>query len=70
MGFKVVNKFFEWANNFSYELYLVHSLAFVVTAYLLSASLPVPALLVVGFVMAYGLAYGYKWLLVKSKLVK
>lgn len=68
MGLKVVNRLFEWANRFSYELYLVHSLVFVIAAYLLAAILPVPALLAVKFVAAYAVAYGYKWILGKLRL--
>ncbi len=70
VGVKVVNRFFEWANSFSYELYLVHSLVFVVVSYLLGLCLPLPALLTVEFVAAYLFAYGYKWLLRKCKLGK
>lgn len=69
-GVKVVNRLFEWANGFSYELYLVHSLVFVIVAYLLAAILPVPALLAVKFVAAYAVAYGYKWILGKLRLSK
>ena len=70
INIKMVNRFFEWANSFSYELYLLHSLVFAVTAYLLALSLPMPALLVVELVAAYLLAYGYKWCLQKTKLIK
>lgn len=67
IGIKVVNKFFEWANSFSYELYLVHSLVYVVMACLLASLLPVQALLVVKFMIAYAVAYGYKWMLGKLR---
>jgi len=67
---KVVNRFFEWANSFSYELYLVHSLVYVVVAYLFAAILPVPVLLTVKFAAAYLIAYGFKVLLQKCKLSK
>lgn len=67
---KVVNRFFEWANSFSYELYLVHSLVYVVVAYLFAAILPVPVLLIVKFAVAYLIAYGFKVLLQKCKLSK
>lgn len=70
IGIKVVNRSFEWANGFSYELYLLHSLVFDVTAYLCTSSLLIPALLVVKMVAAYLLAYGYKWSLQKTKLIK
>lgn len=69
-GVKVVNRFFEWTNSFSYELYLVHELVFGVVAYSIVSRLSQSALLVVEFVVAYMFAYGYKWLLVKSKLMK
>lgn len=70
VGIKVVNRFFEWANSFSYELYLLHSLVFVVTTYLLASVLPVYARLFIAFVAAYLLAYGYKWVLVKLRMTK
>ena len=70
IGIKVINRFFEWANSFSYELYLVHSLVFAVTAFVLSTILPIPALLIVKFVIAYIAAYGYKWMLGKTHLLK
>lgn len=69
-GVKVVNRLFEWTSGFSYELYLVHSLVFVVVAYLLAAILPVPVLLAVKFVAAYAVAYGYKRILGKLRLSK
>jgi len=68
IGVKVVNRFFEWANSFSYELYLVHSLVFTVVAYLLTSILPLPTLKVVEFVVAYLLAYGYKFIL--NRIIK
>ena len=63
IGIGVVNKFFEWASGFSYELYLVHSLVFVVMAYFLKGALPVAALLAVSLVTAYVAGYGYSRLL-------
>lgn len=60
IGLKVINKFFEWANRFSYELYLVHSLVYMIAAYVLSYTMPVGAVLVICFVAAYVVAYGYK----------
>lgn len=67
---KAINKVFEWANGFSYELYLVHSLVFVITAHLLTSYIPTSVLLIVKFAIAYILAYGYKLFLRKSKLIK
>lgn len=67
---RFVNKFFEWANSFSYELYLVHSLVFVVIYSLLSESLPMPMLLVSEFIIAYLSAYGYRLFLKQMNLIK
>lgn len=72
-GFKKVNRFFEWTNNFSYELYLVHSIVFVVVGYLLTSRIsdfPILALLTIEFVIAYIVAYVYKWFLNNSILAK
>ena len=73
VGVKVVNRSFEWTNSFSYELYLVHSLVFVVVGYLLTTSIssfPISALLIIKFVIACIVAYIFKWFLIYSKLVK
>lgn len=73
IGVKMVNRFFEWANSFSYELYLVHSLVFVVVGYLLTSSIfvfPISALLTIKFVIAYIVAYIYIKFLNISKLAK
>ena len=73
VGVKVVNRSFEWTNSFSYELYLVHSLVFVVVGYLLTTSIssfPISALLIIKFVIACIVAYIFKWFLFYSKLVK
>ena len=70
IGLKAVNRFFEWTNGFSYELYLMHSLVFAVIAYLFAEILPVPVLLTVEFTAAYLCAYGFKVLLQKSNLLK
>ena len=70
IGLKMVNKFFEWSNNFSYELYLIHSMVYNIIAYLLSSYFPLFVLLVVKIMAAYVLAYGYKWFLNTSKLAK
>ena len=72
-GIKMANRFFEWANSYSYELYLVHSIVFVVVGYLLTSSIsvfPISALLTIKFVIAYIVAYVYKWFLDNSKLAK
>ena len=63
IGIGAVNRFFEWASGFSYELYLVHSLVFAVMAYFLKDSLPLAALLAVSLVTAYAVGYGYSRLL-------
>lgn len=59
LGIGTVNSFFELASGFSYELYLVHSLVFVVMAYFLKDTLPLAALLAVSLVTAYAVGYGY-----------
>ena len=65
-----INRFFEWANGFSYELYLVHILVFSVVAYVFASKLPIAFVLVLSFVIAYIVAYGYKLLTQKLNMVK
>lgn len=67
MGTKLVNRFFVWASGFGYELYLVHSLVFVVTAFCLKDMIPVYLLLVISLLLAYAVGYGYGRLLKMSK---
>lgn len=59
IGISAVNRFFEWASGFSYELYLVHSLTFAVMAYFLKDALPLAVLLIVSLVTAYAVGCGY-----------
>ena len=60
LGIGTVNRLFEWASTFSYELYLVHSLVFAVMALLLKDALTLAALLAVSLVTAaYAVGYGY-----------
>lgn len=60
LGIGTVNRLFEWASTFSYELYLVHSLVFAVMAFLLKDALTLAALLAVSLVTAaYAVGYGY-----------
>ena len=68
MGIKLVNRFFEWANCFSYELYLVHSLVFAVIAFSLKGIVPVYLLLGFSLLLAYAVGYGYSRLLKLSRL--
>jgi len=67
---KFVNKFFEWANSFSYELNLVHSLVLVVTYSLLSESLPLPILLTTELIVAYIFVYRYRLFLKQINLIE
>lgn len=67
-GVKVVNRFFEWANSFSYELYLVHSLVFAIVAYFTAEKIPTVLLLPVSFVAAYLFAYLYRMVTKKMTL--
>lgn len=62
IGVKVVNRFFEWANGFSYELYLMHSLVFTIVAYYVADKIPTVLLLLISFVAAYIAAYLYRML--------
>ena len=68
VGIKYVNRFFEDANEFSYELYLVHSLVFTGMTLILKGVVPVYVLLSVNLIVAYVAGYGYSWLLMKTKL--
>lgn len=68
IGFKWVNKFFCWASGFGYELYLVHSLVFVITAFCLKDIVPTYLLLAISLLLAYAVGYGYSCFLKISKL--
>lgn len=63
LGIKQINKFFVWASSFGYELYLVHSLTFVVLHTIIGGKLPLLMELLFCFVGAYVVAYCYNWLL-------
>lgn len=66
LGLKFVNKFFVWASGFGYELYLVHSLVYVVMGCLLKSILPLPIWIVMTFIIAYAIAWLYSWLLKRT----
>lgn len=68
MGVKQVNRFFEWASGFGYELYLLHSLVFVVIAFCLKGIVPVYLQLGFSLLLAYAAGYGYSRLLKLSRL--
>jgi len=68
IGVHWVNRFFVWASSSGYELYLLHSLAFVVLAFCLKGLLPVYGLIGVSLIAAYAAGYGYSRLLMKTKL--
>lgn len=57
------NRFFEWANGFSYELYLIHSLVFAVIAYSLKGNVPLYLEILLCFIVAYIAGYCYSFLL-------
>ena len=59
-GISFVNRFFSWASSFGYELYLIHSLTFVVIKSFLAERIPAYLLLPICLVAAYMLAYGYR----------
>ena len=63
VGISKVNRFFIWASGFSYELYLVHSLVFVVLTFSISNCVPLFLLLTISLVAAYVTGYGYSYLL-------
>ena len=56
---RLVNRFFEWANGFSYELYLVHSLVYAIVAYMITGKIPFYLMLIISFVTAYVASYVY-----------
>ena len=70
LSLSAINTFFEWANGFSYELYLVHSLVYVIAAYALSQTMPIGVVLASSFVAAYVVAYEYKQFLLIIGLSK
>lgn len=64
-----IKTFFMWASSFGYELYLVHSLVYVVIGYLLKDVLPLPIWIIITFVTAYIVAWLYSSIL-KSIIYK
>ena len=70
IGVEVVNYFFEWANGFSYELYLVHSLVYTIVASIAMLKMPVALLLIVSLITAYIIAYGYRSLTKSISIAK
>lgn len=68
IGFKWVNRFFVWASSYGYELYLVHSLVFVVMTFCLKDIIPQYVMIALSLISAYVAGYGYSWLLIKTKL--
>lgn len=68
IGIKWMNRFFVWANTYSYELYLVHSLVFAIMAFCLKGLLPLSAMIALSIIAAYAAGYGYSWHLMKTKL--
>lgn len=68
IGIKVVNRFFEWANGFSYELYLIHMLVYAVVAYTTSLYVPLTIRLTFCFVLAYLTAWGYEKIINEFKI--
>lgn len=69
---RFVNRFFEWASVFSYELYLIHMLVYAVSAYTISLYVPVAVRLTISFLFAYLVSWVYKKiineLLIKLKI--
>lgn len=69
IGNKIVNRFFKWANSFSYELYLVHSLVFTIVAYIVPERMPSLFLFTVSIFAAYLFAYIYRKFTKKISLI-
>ncbi len=70
IGVILVNRFFEWVNGFSYELFLVHSLVFNIMTYFFTNHMLTVIRLTVSLILAFMMGYGYKWLLDKTKLLR
>lgn len=70
IGVMVVNRFFEWASGFSYELYLVHSLVYAIVAYMLAGKISLGLMLVISFLAAYVVAYVYRLLTKRIIIVR
>ena len=68
IGVKWVNRSFVWASGSGYELYLLHSLVFVIMAYCLKGVVPLYVLIPVSLIAAYTAGYGYSLLLTVTKL--
>ncbi len=60
LGVVTVNRFFEWTNDFSYELYLLHTLVYAVVAILIGGKIPLLLLWAVSLLAAYFVAYCYR----------
>lgn len=60
---KLVNSFFCWSNKFSYELYLLHALAYGIIKYILPVNHPIILVFLISFVFAYIIAFLYEKLL-------
>lgn len=68
IGMEGVYKFFVQTSGFGYELYLVHSLVFVIMAFLLKGIIPLYLMLILSLIGAYTIGYAYSWLLKKTNL--
>lgn len=60
-----INKFYEWSNRFSYELYLLHMLVFALIAYMVGANIPLAFRLTICFVLAYLASWSF-WMIVNK----
>lgn len=61
---KIFNKWFEWVNKFSYELYLVHILVMMTCARLID-SVPNICMCVIAFVLSLLFGYAYNYIIKK-----
>lgn len=65
MKIKWINDFFLYTNQFSYELYLVHTLVFITVFYFAKDSLPLAITGILALIVSYGLAIVYHQFLKK-----
>lgn len=63
IGIGFINSIFVWASTFCYELYLVHSLVFVILAFLLKDRFPVYIIRSSRLILAYTVGFGYSRLM-------
>ena len=66
----VIKTFFEWSDEFSYELYLVHSLIFSIVFYYAAEKISLALKFFLGLIAAYIIAYCFRIITRKITITK